>query len=379
MKIAHINMIFSKGKMSGVEKKLIDEARAMSKKGIDVYLLNREKNAYENNIHYINMDNISVQNIFLELYMRMFKYAVIESLIDLSKYNFFILRYTLVDFSAFSFSKKYKNKIITEHHTKELKEIKVQDIKEPFKTVQFLLEKYTAKYFFKNIYGVIGISSDVINAVKKRIGIVNVKSFVLSNGIPLDENLDNNTPYVKDFDTINFLFVASVFQEWHGFERLIRSLTRYSGINPINIHVVGQLNIAQKKTISKFNNNYVEFIVHGKLNQEELKSLYKITNIACDSLAMYKLDMNESSTLKSKEYLINYIPFLYSAPDADFLNIKKYLYDCGNNNSDLDFDNIISWYVNIDFNKLKYEFDACQIEVLNWDVKIDKLTEWIES
>ena len=52
MRIAHINLIFSKRNMAGVDKKLIDEAESMHKKGIDFYVLNREKNIYSNYINY---------------------------------------------------------------------------------------------------------------------------------------------------------------------------------------------------------------------------------------------------------------------------------------------------------------------------------------
>ena len=377
MKIAHINIIFSKGNMVGVERKLIEEAKAMVKNNIDVYILNREKNGFENNINYINIDEFfNKKGKLFELYIRMFKYNLIEKVINLSKYDFFIIRYTFVDFSAFKFAKKYKNRIITEHHTKELDEIKVQNIKEPFKTFQYLLEKYFAKYFFKNVYGIIGISSDVVESVQKRVGI-NLNRYVLSNGITI--NSFNTLKERKIEKTINIIFVASIFQKWHGLDRLIKSLQIYNGGYDIILHIIGNVKDEDMNLIKTFTNKKCKINYYGKLSKTELEKIYYNTHIAIDSLAMFRIGMSESSTLKSKEYIKYGLPFLYSAPDPDMKKIQKYLFNCKNNEDLIDFESIVEKYVKNNQQEMIRDFKNVLQNTLSWDVKIEKLCEWINE
>lgn len=375
MRIAHINLIFSKGNMAGVDKKLIDEAESMHKKGIDFYVLNREKNIYSNYINYINVDNLISNKPFPELYLRAFKYNVIDSLINLEKYDLFIIRYSLIDFSAFSFAKKYKSKIITEHHTKELDEIKVSTIKEPFKTIQYLIEKFGSKYFFKNIFGVIGVSSDIVNTLKLRINNMNLKSYTFSNGISLKNYSSRKIPEFNN--EFNLIFVASIFNKWHGLDRLLKSCSSYNSKTKINIHIVGTVKEDKEFKIKDFQTDKCQIILHGKKTQKELNELYQVMHMACDSLAMYRLNMKESSTLKSKECILHNLPFLFSTPDPDLYSIKDYLYDCSNIEDIFDLSKVVEHYIKIDKEKMIDDFKNCLNHNLNWDIKVNQLYQWI--
>lgn len=377
MKIAHINMIFSKGRMSGVEKKLIDEAAAMVKNGIEVYLLNREKDGFENNIHYINMDNFLLTKTFPELFLRSFRYNIIDHFINLSKYDYIILRYLLLDFSAFGFAKKYKDKLITEHHTKELQEIKVLNVPEPFKSVQYYLEKYGARFFFKYIYGVIGISSDVVETLKSRIDNPQIKSFVFSNGIALNNQPNRTIPEVNT--NFNILFVASVFNNWHGLDRLLQSAQIYTGKYSLVLHLVGKIDTKYDSMIKDCQTTHCNIIQYGTLNQMELQKIYPKIHVACDSLAMFRIGMTESSTLKSKEYILHQLPFIYSAPDPDLVDLKPYLFMSKNDDSLINFEDIIKQYLSLDRKQMSLDFQICLQETLNWDVKVKKLIQWIKN
>lgn len=376
MKLAHISLIFSKGNMIGVEKKLIDEAQAMNKNGIDFYVLNREIDGIRKNIHYIDIDKLLKNKLFPELYLRSFRYEVIATLIDLHRYDFFILRYPMIDFSAFKFSNDYKQKIITEHHTKELEEIRVLKIREPFKSIQYLFEKYGSKYFFKNVYGVIGISNDVLVTLKNRLNNQYIRSYVFSNGISIKNYNQRKTPKLNK--TFHLVFVASVFNKWHGLDRLLKSCSLYKGDRKVCLHLVGKINDEYSMLIKNSKTDYFEIILHGKKTQEELSELYKSMHMACDSLAMFRLNMSQSSTLKSKECILHTLPFLYSAPDLDLVSVNKYLYDCGNSKTLIDIENVMHYYENIDKVNMSIDFKNCLETILNWDVKVKKLCDWIK-
>lgn len=376
MNIAHINLIFSKGQMSGVNNKLVNEAQAMKDYGIETYVLNRDKNCYKDNINYIKIDNLIYNKLFPELYLRSFRYKIISSLVDLDKYDFIILRYPLIDPSAFKFSKKYKYKIITEHHTKELNEIKISKIKEPFRTIQYLFEKHGSKYFFRNIYGAIGVSLDIVNTIKGRIDNKNIKSHVFSNGVYLENYKKRKIPELTN--VFNLVFVASIFNKWHGLDRLLRSCFSYQGDKKICLHIVGTI-AKEDKLILKNNNRNDKFevVLHDNKTQEELIKLYESMHMACDSLAMYRLNMNESSTLKSKEYILNNLPFIFSAPDFDLARIQNYLYRCENSDKNINMNEIIEHYRSINKINMVKDFEDCVNKTLSWNVKVKDLYKWV--
>lgn len=67
----------------------------------------------------------SSQNNFIsKIQKKLFKFSLISRSVDLNEYDYIILRYPSMDFSALSFSRKWGDKIITEHHTDEIGEKK---------------------------------------------------------------------------------------------------------------------------------------------------------------------------------------------------------------------------------------------------------------
>jgi len=376
MKIAYINMIFSKGNMIGVEKKLIEETKAMKKYGIDVYVLNREKEGFENNIFFKKIDNYFSHKKLFEIYLRIFKMKIIQSIIDLDQYDKIFLRYPLMDFSSLSYVKKYGSKTVTEHHGKELEEILNYKINLIFKISQYIMEKLLAPLFFKYIKAFTGISNELINYEIERTNFKGI-TYRFSNGIDSQKYKINFNKKFKFEKEINVLFIASNFANWHGLDRLLNSLRIYKGKILINLHIVGGLNKKYLNMINNFNNDKVKIIIYGKIYGTKLDEVYESIDIACDSLAMYRLNMKESSTLKSKEYIARGIPFLYSAIDLDLIHLKKYLYEVENNDSLIDFTKVIDFYSKINIQQMLCEFEYCAKNILDWNNKIKYLKDFL--
>ena len=101
--------------------------------------------------------------------------------------------------------------------------------------------------------------------------------------------------------------------------------------------------------------------------------------MACDSLAMYRLNMVESSTLKSKEYVARNMPFLFSAPDKDLDVVREFLFDAGNYEGRIDMDGVVEHYKSINQEEMEKNMAACAKQVLGWDVKIYNLRRFIEE
>ncbi|NOR55568.1 MAG: glycosyltransferase [Sulfurovum sp.] len=378
MKIAYISLFYSRDNMSGVEKKLREEAPYYVDKGIDVYLLNRKQEGFIDNIFYKKVDQYFSMGRFFELYLRIFTFSVIEKIIDLEKYDRIYLRYPMMDFSAVSFAKKYGYKVITQHHTKELEEIKKLNLNKLFKTSQYIMEKFLAPHFFKYISGLTAMSDDVLAYEKERVSFKG-KLHRFSNGINPRKFIMHKVP--KLHDVFHLTIIASSFSPWHGLDRLIKSLMFYHDTRyKIHLHVVGEVSNNTRLLIGKCKENEnIIVLLHGKLFGQDLDEVFSTTHVACDSLAMHRLEMKESSTLKSKEYIARGIPFIYSAFDQDMQNIKRYLYDVKNNESLIDLQKIISFYKSLEFKNMQKDMERCVEEVLTWRIKIEHLVVFLRK
>lgn len=363
--------------MVGVEKKLIDESRYYVQNDIDVYLLNDKEEEFKNNIAYKNVYNsFSLPSCLAYFYVRLFTYSIIAKVVPIEKYDRIYLRYPLMDFSALSFSRKYGDKLITQHHTKELEEIKAYEINRLFAYLQLTLEKWLAPRFFQRVYGITAMSEDIILYEKNRLGFTG-KTHRFSNGIN-PQNFQMKVP-PKCEDVFHLTIVASDYSPWHGLDRLLESLFQYRNqACKIHLHIVGQVSIKEKNLIKNCRRNEAVILtLHGKLFGENLNHIFLQTHMACDSLAMYRLGMNESSTLKSKEYVARGIPFIYSAIDKDMYGLDEYLYDAKNTESHLDFNDIIAHYKKLDVQKMQRAMKVCVNEVLDWKIKINHLTKFL--
>jgi len=373
MKIAYINLVYSKENMLGVEKKIIEEAKFFSKQGIDVYFLNRKREGYAENVHFKRVDDYHDKKFF-ELYFRACTFKVIENIVNLDAYDVIYLRYPLMDLSALSYAKRYGYKTITQHHGKELQEIKTYKIRLPFKIFQYINERFLAPKFFKYIKGLTAISDDLVEYEQRRVDFKgNTKRF--SNGINPEQFSMTNPPiFEKEF---NLIMVSSSFTAWHGLDRLLKSLVKFHHDTiTINLFLVGKMSSEFNDLITACDaNESLHIHQMGKLYDKDLDAVFEKAHMACDSLAMFHLDMNEASTLKSKEYIARGIPFLYSAPDHDLLSLEKYLYNVKNENSLIDFHKILKFYKKLDIVTMQKEMHNTTIDILSWDRKIENLKE----
>ena len=379
MKIVYINFFYSLENMTGVEKKLMDEAKYYKDNNIDIYLLNNKKDGFANHIAYKKITNYFSMPPWLSyLYVRLFTFKIIDKIVPLSEYDKIYLRYPLMDLSALSFSKKYGDKLITQHHTKELEEIQAYKINTLFKMFQYVLEKCLAPYFFKPIDGLTAMSNEIISYEKKRLHFKK-RTYRFSNGIDIHKFTMKVPPLFTD--VFHVAIVASQYSPWHGLDRLLGSLKHYDGLEyKIHVHIIGEFSSKEKVLMDACaSNQLVTIHTHGKLFGKQLDEVFDQTHMACDSLAMYRLDMHESSTLKSKEYIARGIPYLYSAADEDMREIEDYLYDVGNDDTLLDFKEIIKHYKKCDLTTMQKAMKECSKNILSWEIKVSKLAKFLSE
>lgn len=376
MKVAHISIIpaFS----PGIFKKIEDKAKISRENnlGIDFYIINPSFESHLENFHAIKVWNEKIPTNFLKkIVFRVFKITYIEKYIPLEKYDAIVLRYPLVDgFGTIKFFKKYGYKLFTEHHSDEISEL--FSVGRAVDIFRALLEKYFAKKILSNIKGIIGVTDEIrkleLAKIKKQI-----PSITIANGInPESFSYTGFIPF--DGKNLNLIFVASKFLPWHGLEKFLNLLEKYDGNVFIQLKLIGNLSNEQRKKIKQFNNKNVSIVSVGNVYGSDLDYHMKKSNLGISSLALSKNKMQEACPLKSREYIVRGIPFIYAYKDSDLngdeLFAKRFKED------KISLDAIIKFAIFVTSNKNQVEKNMEQyVDIVSWKNKLIKMKQFCKS
>ena len=381
MKIAHINY-FPAGKISGVEKKLLEQAKASRKIGLDIdfFVLNSLYNKIvDDNLHLKKIELTSI-GILNSLCKKICKFYVLDKFMRDNKYDLIILRYPGMDIlPPFKFLKRYGDKVVTEHHTNELAELKIENIDTIRTKIKYALEKVYAPYFLKRVLGVIGVTDEIRKIEIKKAGQVDKPSFVFSNGINVDE-----IPFTgfKKFDEVHLsiLFIASNFSSWHGLDKILRGLLQYNGDVFVELHLVGCVFQKEIDIISKIKNSKVAIYAHGNKCGDELNKYFEVCNIAISSLALHRKNMKEACALKTREYIARGLPFVYAYKDTDLSGDEDFALLLPADDEPVDIDLLIEFADNVSKDKtLSKRMRNYAYTQLDWSVKFEQLTEFLKK
>lgn len=201
--------------------------------------------------------------------------------------------------------------------------------------------------YFPNALSKIDLCVTISNPIKlKQNNCININNGIDIDNIEMIKNRNN-----EEFKEIHALIVANL-SVWHGVDLVIRSMANFYRNSENEIVLI--LDIVgdgeQKKYLVDLVHTlnlekYVKF--HGKKFGIELKEKYEKSNFAIGSLALYRINCKHSSTLKSREYCIQGIPFVVSDID-EMYGLKDGIFVIQSNGSNLNFDDIISWYNSLD-------------------------------
>jgi len=376
LKVAHISIIpaFS----PGIFKKIEDKAKISRENnlGIDFYIINPSFESHLENFHAIKVWNEKIPTNFLKkIVFRVFKITYIEKYIPLEKYDAIVLRYPLVDgFGTIKFFKKYGYKLFTEHHSDEISEL--FSVGRAVDIFRALLEKYFAKKILSNIKGIIGVTDEIrkleLAKIKKQI-----PSITIANGInPESFSYTGFIPF--DGKNLNLIFVASKFLPWHGLEKFLNLLEKYDGNVFIQLKLIGNLSNEQRKKIKQFNNKNVSIVSVGNVYGSDLDYHMKKSNLGISSLALSKNKMQEACPLKSREYIVRGIPFIYAYKDSDLngdeLFAKRFEED------KISLDAIIKFAILVTSNKNQVEKNMEQyVDIVSWKNKLIKMKQFCKS
>ena len=306
-KILHMTGVRELG--SGQRQQLLYESQA-AKKLLDVQW---DTIAYHSG-ESIEFFEKKIPGMFDFLIIRNFYFWVM--LLKHSKaYDVVLFRHINFDIFALIFAPFIKNKLGV-HHAKEVEELLL--VRKGWKgKIASKVEKYVGKFAIKYSRGIVGVTKEIALYEKNRIRNINKPVYIYPNGIDFTQQQVIDDKRIANEN--NIFFMCSYFSEWHGLDLLLQSLKNIKVEQNFYIHLVGNLTHEQIKMIKE--NPYKDnIIIYGNLNQKNYIEVAEKCDIGLASLALFRQNLKEASTLKVREMLAMGLPVYSTHKDASLYN-----------------------------------------------------------
>ena len=199
----------------------------------------------------------------------------------------------------------------------------------------------------------------------------NNKIINVTNGYNVSK-INFNDSLSNDNKTIKLVGVAAI-ADWHGFDRVIRSMK--NSINKIEFNIIGngpELGSLKKLVNSNNLNKFVKF--HGNLQGKELEDIYYKSDIGIATCAGFRKNINKASDLKSREYVNYGIPFISSVDDDDFVGCN-FVFKVLNDESLINLDKIIGSFHSRKLTNDRALINKYAVENLSFNSKVKKILD----
>lgn len=327
-----------------LKKKFDGQLNAFKNLGFDVFLIGFD----ENNFYLINDDKKTVigkthfsfpSYLHTRFYVDLNKVAI--KAIEAHKFDYVYWRAAPLWKSSCTVAEKAKevgSTLIYEIPTYPLQEAQLSGLRSIFAKYSKRFDKVFHSYV--DAYVLIGEDAGGEYRGKPAINI--------ENGIDLS-TIQVRKPKKND-DTIHILALASMCY-WHGYDRLIKSLSEYKGKQKVKIHMVGGNDggsLDEWKELSEQLGLADSIIFHGQMTGEALEEMFNLCDIGVNSLAMYRKGFSVTMELKTREYAARGLPFVCAVKDPSFdgIDSPKWL-KVDNNDSIPDMQTIVDFALNM--------------------------------
>ena len=211
-------------------------------------------------------------------------------------------------------------------------------------------------------------------------GVYNGKPAInIENGVDVN-SLKARSPKKED-DEIHILALASMCY-WHGYDRLIKSLSQYTGKQKVIIHMVGGNDggcLGEWKQLASDLKLNDKVIFHNSMFGKQLDDIVDLCDLGAASLG--RKDFKFISELKTREYIARGLPFIMAVDDMVLSKLEqKYWIKISNDDAIPDMSKIIEFALEMrnkenlidDMRKL-----AC--DILSWEAQYKKLFNYIDN
>lgn len=201
----------------------------------------------------------------------------------------------------------------------------------------------------------------------------------IENGVDINK-LRARVPKDND-DSIHILALASMCY-WHGYDRLIKSLSQYRGDKEVIIHMVGGNDggcLNDWKQLTKDLKLEEKVIFHNGMFGEELDEMVDMCDLGAASLG--RKDFQFISELKTREYIARGLPFIMAVDDVVLSKEEeKYWIKISNDDAIPDMVTIVRFAESINKrDNLINDMRKLASDKLSWTSQYKKMFEIIES
>ncbi|WP_299434124.1 hypothetical protein [uncultured Aquimarina sp.] len=181
--------------------------------------------------------------------------------------------------------------VVMEVNTNDLVEIKNESF------VRRIIYRFGRNKILNCVNGLVAVTNELneLYSFKK------VPKVTIGNGYIFDENQIEKK---RISDRPQLVFVGSPDCQWHGVDKIYYLAHK---LPEFDFHIIGINNTSSSDNL-KF---------YGYLPLEKIKKIYSFCDVAIGSLSLYKAGVNESSTLKVREYLSYGLPVILGGYDVD--------------------------------------------------------------
>lgn len=281
-----------------------------------------------------------------------------------------------------AFKKTYTMaKCFQKHHCKFVLEIPTYtpDVKET--------ELSFARKVFRSYSGIWEKKMETLPSLYVFMGDGNFTTFHGVPAIRIENGIDPDlmpvrTP-VNETDTVHILALSSM-NYWHGYDRLINSLAQYRDDNNVIIHMVGSNDggcLTEWKGLSHQYNLDEKVIFHGPLYGRELDTIFDLCDVGVNSMGMYRKGFEDTSELKTREYISRGLPFISSVYDVVLDGLDKDLwYQISNDDSIPSMDEIVKFALRVKSDPTaKERLHAYAVETMTWKAQYKKVFDRLKG
>ncbi|MGE0569248.1 MAG: glycosyltransferase, partial [Bacteroidia bacterium] len=247
-------------------------------------------------------------------------YKLIEKELRKENVDIILFRYPPANKYLYKLVREYKDKIVFEHNTKELEEIKYGGENTKLNEFVYNCERIYGPKVLKCAKGIVGVTNEITRYELQRSKNSTLKSATISNGIAVNK-FRLRTPPIYDRTNLNILMLCGSPVVWHGEDLVIKGLAEYKGNIKIHFYIVGSVLESSKDLVKKLSlENKVSFV--PSLSGNKLDEIFDKVHIGIGTMGLFRKKLTEAVSLKVREYMARGLPFVLGYNDPDLINEK---------------------------------------------------------
>ncbi len=233
-----------------------------------------------------------------------------------------------------------------------------------FGNIGLIMDRWYRRFIKKYVYRIVLIG--------QKDELWGIKTIKITNGI--NSIRKAGIEYERKEGEVRLLAVGN-WKNWHGLDRLIRSMGQYYLKQPfvlITLNVIGGGSMVESYKQQVKELNLEKFVIfHGEVQHSELDVFFHSADIGIGTLGNHRIGLTEHSPLKHREYCSFGLPFILSAYDMDFHHDLDFIQYHPSDDSPISCDLLLDFYNKTA--KVNSEIQNYAMQNLSWVKRMDEV------